>query len=212
ICTMNVHPVMPSTTALMVSTRFCGVRSSAACDGVSGSSIWIQSQPAATSFSMSARMAGTSASAHSRRGRDGGGEGGAVRGGEVELGRDAVRAGHADLRAAARACPEELVLSGVVPDRLDLVERLDHLVDREHVPADRAELARRGLERQAGHLPCDALDPAAPAVLAVGEDVQARRLLIVDGQLAVVVEQLLAVGGDEAAFPLGIREDVEPAR
>jgi hypothetical protein len=136
---------------------------------------------------------------------------GAVCRAEVELGRDAIRAGHADLRTAVRPCPEELILSGVVPDRLDLVERLDHLVDREHVPADRAELARRGLERQAGHLPCDALDPAAPAVLPVGEDVQARRLLIVDGQLAVVVEQLLAVGGAEAAFPLGVREDVEPA-
>ena len=41
MCTMNVHPVMPSTTALMVSTRFSGVRSSVACEGVSGSSIWM---------------------------------------------------------------------------------------------------------------------------------------------------------------------------
>ena len=41
MCTMNVHPVIPSTTALTVSTTFSGVRSSAACDGVSGSSIWM---------------------------------------------------------------------------------------------------------------------------------------------------------------------------
>jgi hypothetical protein len=67
MCTMKVHPVIPSTTWLMVSTRFSGVRSSAACEGVSGSSIWMQSQTAATSFLMSFLIAGTRASAHSRR-------------------------------------------------------------------------------------------------------------------------------------------------
>ena len=41
MCTMKVHPVMPSTTWLMSATRFSAVRSSAACEGVSGSSIWM---------------------------------------------------------------------------------------------------------------------------------------------------------------------------
>ncbi len=49
-------------------------------------------------------------------------------------------------------------------------------------------------------------------MLSVGEGVKGfGRLLVTDGQLAVVVEELLAVRRAEPAFLLGIRQDVPPA-
>src|SRR5271170_5887888 len=130
---------------------------------------------------------------------------------EVQLGRYAVRAGQPDLRAALGALPQEAVLARVVPDGLDVVKRPLHLVHREHVPADGAQLAQGGTHLDAGHRAGDALDPAQPTVLAVGEDVQPSGLLVVDGQLAVVVEELLAVSRAEPVLLVGVGEDVPPA-
>src|SRR5450756_998094 len=135
----------------------------------------------------------------------------AVDGAEVQLRGDAVRPRHADLGPAVRAGAQEFILAGEVPDRLDLVERLPHLVDGEHVPADRAEPARRGPQREAGHLAGDPLDPAAAPVLAVGEDVEPGVFLVADGEPAVVVEELGPVRGPEPPLLIAVGHDIPPA-
>src|SRR5581483_620268 len=130
---------------------------------------------------------------------------------ELDVDRERQRSGHGCLERARRL---RLGVAELLDDPEPVLGAyaLDGPVARRRVVPVDADLAEDADLLEAGHLPVEALHEVPALHLAVGDHVDAGPLLVADGDLNRVVEQLASVGRPVLALFDRVEPGPEPAR